>query len=100
MDYILNAIKDQNWVRHPRPLPRKLKGPGAREYYTFYDGMGHRNVDCHSLRRQLQELVNRGYLKDFITNLRQLSETRVQKKVNQTPQHESQVNQALIQYRK
>ena len=67
-DHVFDAIKNQEWVRRPRPLPPNPKGPGAGEYCVFHDGMGHRTVDCRSSRRQLQELVNRGYLKKFILN--------------------------------
>ena len=99
VDHVFDAIKDQEWVRRPRPLPPNPKGPGAGKYCIFHDGMGRRTVDCRSFRRQLQELVNRGYLKKFILNPWQFSETKVQKEVNQTPRQESQVNQAPIQYR-
>ena len=58
VDQVYNAIKGQESIRHLRPLPPNPKGPGAEEYCTFYDGMGHRTVDGHSLRRQLQELMN------------------------------------------
>jgi len=48
--------------------------------------------DIIPFQRQLQELVNRGYLKEFILNPGQASETKVQKEVNQTSHQESQVN--------
>jgi len=56
----------QPWVRRSKPLPPNLKGSGAGEYSAFYDEIGHRAIDCRYLRRQLQELVKRGYLKKFI----------------------------------
>ena len=61
--------------------------------------MGQRTVDCRSLRRKLQELVNRGYLKEFILNPGQPSETRVQKDAPEASQQEDQVSRTLIQYR-
>ena len=61
VDQIYNVIKGQE-TRHPRPLPSNPEGLGAREYCAFRDGMGHHTVDCRSLWRQLQELMNWGYL--------------------------------------
>ena len=43
-------------------------------------------------------MINRWYLKEFIINPGQPSETTIQNEVNQTPRQESQVNQALLQY--
>ena len=62
VDQVYDAIKGQDFIRHPRPLPPNPKGPRAGEYCAFHDGMGHCTVDCRSLQRQLQELVDRGYL--------------------------------------
>jgi len=66
VDHIFKAIKDQEWVRRPRPLPPYPKGPGARKYYVFHNGMGQGTISCRYLQKKLQELVNRGYLKEFI----------------------------------
>ena len=96
VDHVVNAIKDQDWVR--RPTPVEPKGPGAGEYCAFHDRMGHCTIDCRSLWRQLRQLVNRGYLKEFILNPGQPSETKVQKEAPEGPQQESQVNQTFIQY--
>jgi len=53
VNHVLNAIKDQDWVRRLRPLPPNPKGSGDREYCVFHDGMGHRTIVCCSLWRQL-----------------------------------------------
>ena len=58
MDQIYDAIKGQDFIRHPRTLPPNLKAMGAGEYCTFHDGVGHQTVDCCYLLRQLQELVD------------------------------------------
>ena len=86
---IFNAIQDQSWLRQLRPLSLNLKGSGARDYCTFHNGMGHHTVDCRHLQKQLQELVNRGYLKEFILNPRKPSEVKVQKEAPKAPTEES-----------
>jgi len=62
---------------HLRPLPPNPKGSGDGEYYAFHDEMGHNIIAYRFLRRQLQELINRGYLKEFILNPRKPSKTKV-----------------------
>ena len=95
MNKVYSAIKDQKFIKCLRPLPSNPKGPGARKYCAFHDGMGHRTVNCRSLQRQLQELVNQGYLQEFVLNPEQPSETKVKKTAHEVPQQESQA----IQYR-
>jgi len=52
-------------------------------------------MDYRSLWRQLQELVNPGYLQEFVANPGQLLETKVRKGPPEVPQPESRA----IQYR-
>jgi len=77
VDQVYSAIKDQEFIRRPRPLLFNPKGPGARKYCAFHDGMDHHTVNCRSLQRQPQELVNRGYLQEFVLNPGQASESKV-----------------------
>ena len=58
--------------------------------------MGHRTVDCRSLRKQLHELVNRGYLKEFILNPGQPSKVKVQKETTKDQQQRNVANHALV----
>ena len=93
MDQVYNAIKGQDFIRHPRPLPPNPNGLGVEEYCAFHDGMGHHTMDCRSLWRQLQELVERGYLQEFILNPVQPLEVKVHKIFPEKTQPESQVIQ-------
>ena len=60
--------------------------------------MGHRTVDCRSLKKQLLELVNRGYLKEFVLNPGQSSKVKVQKAAPEAPQQEDLTSHALVNY--
>ena len=62
------------------------ESPDVEEYCTFYDRMRHSTMDCRSLRRHLQELKNRGYLKEFILKPRQPLKTREQKEASEASQ--------------
>ena len=61
--------------------------------------MGHRKVDCWSLLKQLQELINRGYLKKFILNLGQPSKVKLQKEIFEDQQQRNPASNALVIYR-
>jgi len=97
IDYVFNTIKDQPRVRRSnRSLLHNPRGHGSRDYCAFHDGCGHLTVNCRTLRQHLQELVNQGYLREFIFNFIQLSEIRVQrqpKTMDECPGSD------LIQYR-
>ena len=60
--------------------------------------MGHRTVDSRYYQKQLQ-VVNQGYLKEFIFDPEQPSKARVQRDVTETSQSEGQATHALIHYR-
>ena len=60
--------------------------------------MNHCTVDYRYLRKQLQELVNRGYLKEFILNLGEPSEVKVRKEAPKAQQWKSSTSHALVYY--
>jgi len=59
--------------------------------------MGHLTVDCRTLKRHLQDLINKGYIWEFILNPERPSEVRVQR---QSETIDEQVGSTLVQYRK
>jgi len=96
IDQIFNAIKDQSWVRHPtRPLPPNQRGPGSGDYCAFHDGRGHLTMDCQTLRRYLRDLVNEGYLWEFVLNPKFSAEVRVQRQLEALIEH---LGSTLVQY--
>ena len=78
IDRIFSAIQNQSWLRYPKPLSPNSKGSGG-DYSAFHNGMGQRTIDCRHLQKHLQELVNQGYLREFILNPEKPSEVKVQK---------------------
>ena len=63
---IFNAIKDQLWVRRPRPIHYNPKLPRVEEYCSFHDSKGYKTIHCKNLRRYLEELVRQSFLKEYI----------------------------------
>ena len=63
---VFNAIKDHSWVRHPRPVQYDPLHPRVREYCSYHDDKGHKTIHCRSLRRYLEELIHKGFLKEYV----------------------------------
>ena len=61
--------------------------------------MGHRTVNCQSLRKQLQELVNWRYIKGFNLKPGQPLEVKVQKAAPETPKQGNPASRTLVSYR-
>ena len=60
--------------------------------------MGHRAVNYQTLRRHLQELIDRGYLKEFILQNGPTSESTKPKKDSEISQEDA-TDHALVNYK-
>ena len=69
IDQILHVIKHQPWVRLPNPNKRDPDPLEAGGHYSFHDIQGHITLNCLGLRRLIEDLVQRGYLDEFVFNL-------------------------------
>jgi len=59
------------------------------DYCVFHEGRVHPTADCRTLQRHLPDLVNEGYLREFILNLELPSEIRVQRQPGTIDEHSS-----------
>lgn len=63
---ILNRIKDKSFFRWPAPL-RSNPSRGDQSKYCFYHKeRGHTTMDCKALRHFLDQMVEKGHLKEFL----------------------------------
>jgi len=94
IDQIFNAIKDQSCVW---PGPSHLTQEGL-DLVTIVLSMkgGHLKVDYRTLRRHLQDLINEGYLREFVLNPILPLEVRVQRQPEALAEHPGST---LVQYR-
>ncbi|MHC6132814.1 retropepsin-like aspartic protease, partial [Serratia marcescens] len=64
-EVILNEIKDKEYLRWPRPM-----GPKARrnesKYCKYHRDRGHDTEDCWDLKREIENLIQRGRLSDYV----------------------------------
>ncbi|XP_052172250.1 uncharacterized protein LOC127788176 [Diospyros lotus] len=63
---ILLALKDKDYLRRPPPLRSPPNTRSKRKYCRFHRDHGHVTEDCIQLKEEIQELINRGYLQDFV----------------------------------
>ncbi|XP_052176698.1 uncharacterized protein LOC127791001 [Diospyros lotus] len=62
---ILLALEDKDYLRRPPPLRSPPNTQSKRKYCRFHRDHGHVTEDCIQLKEEIQELINRGYLRDF-----------------------------------
>ena len=57
VDQILTEIKDEKYLKWPRPLHSSPNVHDKRKYYRFHKNHGHYTEDCRDLKEQIQELI-------------------------------------------
>ncbi|KAL0434623.1 UNVERIFIED_CONTAM: hypothetical protein Sradi_0170200 [Sesamum radiatum] len=65
---ILMAAEQQGIVQWPRKMkdnPKRLK---SDRYCRFHKDRGHSTEDCYHLKNEIEKLIQRGYLKEYVEN--------------------------------
>ena len=57
VDKILMQIKDEHYLKWPRPLHSSPNVRDKNKYYRFYKDHGHNTEDCRDLKEQIEELI-------------------------------------------
>jgi len=66
IDKILAQIKDEHYLKWPRPLHSLPNVHDKRKYYRFHKDHGHYTEDCRDLKEKIKELIRRGKLQKFV----------------------------------
>ncbi|XP_065619073.1 uncharacterized protein LOC136063094 [Quercus suber] len=66
VDKILTQIKDEHYLKWPRPLHLSLSVRDRSKYCRFHKDHGHYTEDCRDLKEQIEELIRKGRLQKFI----------------------------------
>ena len=64
------AIRDKGLLTRPPKLITPLAKRNLKRYCDFHEEYGHSTADCFNLREQIQNLINNGYLKEFLLEVR------------------------------
>ena len=66
VDQILTQIKDEHYLKWPRPLHSLPNVRDKRKYCRFHKDHEHYAKDCKDLKKQIEELIRKGKLQKFI----------------------------------
>ena len=65
---ILMQIKDEYYLKWPRPLHSSPQIHNKNKYYHFHKDHGHYTEDCRDLKEQIEELIQKGKLQKYVKN--------------------------------
>ena len=66
VDKILMQIKDEHYLKWPRPLHSSPHICDKNKYYRFHNDHGHYTEDCRDLKEQIEELIRKGKLQKYV----------------------------------
>ena len=66
IDKILMQIKDEHYLKWPRPLHSSLNIRDKNKYCGFHKDRGHYTEDCRDLKEQIEELIQKGKLQKYV----------------------------------
>ena len=66
VDKILMQIKDEHYLKWPRPLHSSPNVRDKKKYCRFHKDHGHYTEDCKNLKEQMEELIRKGKLQKFV----------------------------------
>ncbi|XP_023897041.1 uncharacterized protein LOC112008911 [Quercus suber] len=66
VDKILMQIKDENFLKWPRPLHSSPNICDKNKYCRFHKDHGHYTEDCRDLKEQIEELIRKGKLQRYV----------------------------------
>ncbi|KAJ4715113.1 Retrotransposon gag domain-containing protein [Melia azedarach] len=69
-EQVFYAIRDKGLLTRPPKLITPLGKRNLKRYCDFHEEYGHSTADCFNLREQIQNLINNGYLKEFLLEVR------------------------------
>ncbi|KAK3000809.1 hypothetical protein RJ639_022457 [Escallonia herrerae] len=83
-EHILNQIKGQDILKWPKPMRMPADRRDAQLYCQFHKDHGHTTEECKVLRREIENLIARGHLKQFVKTEHQGARKAYARQVNLT----------------
>ena len=63
---VLREVRNEQFLRWPTQMKSNPATRDNTRYYEFHRDYGHRTDDCIQLRKEIEYLIRRGYLRRFI----------------------------------
>ena len=64
------AAEQTGVFKWPNPLCGDRSKRNQNKYYWFHKDVGHTTKECITLKDEIEKLIRRGYLQDYINNRR------------------------------
>ncbi|KAL0404433.1 UNVERIFIED_CONTAM: hypothetical protein Sradi_2084100 [Sesamum radiatum] len=65
---ILTIAEQQGIVQWPRKMRQNPKRLKSDRYCRFHKDRGHNTKDCYHLKNEIEKLIQRGYVKEYVEN--------------------------------
>ena len=66
VDKIIMQIKDEHYLKWPRPLHLSPHVRDKNKYCRFHKDNGHYTKDCRDLKEQIEEVIRKGKLQKYV----------------------------------
>ncbi|XP_030941986.1 uncharacterized protein LOC115967013 [Quercus lobata] len=66
VDKIFMQIKDEHYLKWPKPLHSSPNVRDKNKYCRFHRDHGHNTEDCRDLKEQIEELIRKGKLQKYV----------------------------------
>ena len=66
VDKIFTQIKDEHYLKWPKPLHSSPNVRDKNKYCRFHKDHGHNTEDCRDLKEQIEELIQKGKLQKYV----------------------------------
>ncbi|XP_052172226.1 uncharacterized protein LOC127788156 [Diospyros lotus] len=63
---ILATIEGKDYLKKPQPMKAPSDKRNRSKYCRFHRDHGHDTEECHQLKEEIQELINRGFLRSYV----------------------------------
>ena len=82
---VLHEVRNEKFLRWPTQMKSDPATRDNTKYYEFHRDYGHRTDNCIQLRREIEYLIQRGYLRRFISPGNQAQNQAQSQAQNQNP---------------
>ncbi|XP_052172145.1 uncharacterized protein LOC127788065 [Diospyros lotus] len=82
---ILSTIKGKDYLKKPRPMKAPSDERNRSKYCRFHQDHGHDTEECHQLKEEIQELINRGFLKSYVAKAGDSRRRKDQRSLSRNP---------------
>ena len=93
---VLHEVRNEQFQRWPTQMKSDPATRDNTKYYEFYRDYGHRTDKCIQLKREIEYLIQRGYLRRFISQGNQ-AQNQAQNQ-NQAPTQQPPPRQTTTQH--